>query len=189
MRSKLDVAPNMMVMVGLFRKPSLRVASAFNHFMAGRGDITEFAGFSRGLVTKLLAGEKGYTPVHCEFAYHDRFVNWTRDCSSYYCQECVRSAEEDLPKALQRLHGFAFIGLMEHFELSVCLFHAMFGGKCLPIEFVNMRKGVEHQDPMQLANALSGHEDPYDNAVYQAASEIFWRNVERFNANDATCAR
>lgn len=175
--------------VGLFREPAHRAASAFNHFMGGKGNITEFADFSKGLVTKLLAGDQGYTPVHCEFLYRDHFVNWTRDCTSDYCQQCIRSAEDDLPKALQRLKGFAFVGLIEHFDLSVCLFHAMFGGKCFPVEFVNMRKGVEHQDPAQLASTISSHEDPYDRAVYNAATEIFWQNVARFDVNSATCAR
>merc|ERR1712151_684040 len=51
--------------------------------------------------------------------------------------------------------GFAFVGITEEWELSVCLFHAMFGGQCRDREFTNTRpsrhphkKKEENTSPM-----------------------------------------
>ena len=47
----------------------------------------------------------------------------------------------DIEKALARVQGFQLVGLTDEYDLTVCLFHAMLGGECLPAEFINMRPG------------------------------------------------
>ena len=40
-------------------------------------------------------------------------------------------------EAAKRVHeGFAFVGIAEEWDLSVCLFHEMFGGDCHAWDFV-----------------------------------------------------
>lgn len=172
--------------VGVFRQPESRCVSAFNHFSGGVGDVRHFSELTQGTVTKMLAGVKGRILVNCSFLYNRTFQH---DCSSDACQECKAPAAPHLPVALERLRGFAFVGLTEQYALSVCLFHTMFGGECLPIEFVNMRKGVVHQDPNVLLNQLKGYEDTADNIVYAAVKERFEAEVLKFNVNKATCAK
>ena len=47
-----------------------------------------------------------------------------RRCAALYSPTML-----DLGQAKARLEtGFAFVGLTDHYDLSVCLFHAMFGG-------------------------------------------------------------
>jgi len=174
--------------VGIFRDPLARMVSAFKHFGAGleASEIPRFAQHTKGTITKLLAGSDPELPLLCSFEYKD-------DCSTGksepMCESCLESASEDLPVALERLKGFAFIGLTEHFELSVCLFHAMFGGTCFPVESMNMRPGVETYDSDELLSELDGFEDIHDNAVYAAASNRFWSDIETFKVNNATCAK
>lgn len=43
-----------------------------------------------------------------------------------------------------RLPSVAFVGLLEHWEASVCLFHRTFGGSVLPQELANNRDHVAH---------------------------------------------
>ena len=45
----------------------------------------------------------------------------------------------DREAALARLPKLGFVGLTDQWDLSVCLWHAKFGGECLPAEFKNVR--------------------------------------------------
>ena len=46
-------------------------------------------------------------------------------------------------EAVRRVqHDLAFVGLTERFDESVCLFHARFGGRPVPAQFVNVRPTV-----------------------------------------------
>merc|ERR1712224_810031 len=103
---------------------------------------------------------------------------------------------DDMVKtAIARLEtGFAFVGLVEEWPLSVCLFHKMFGGRPHKREFVNTRPGnVFHPGdrptddvPVDTAD-LEGYTDPYDGQVYAKAHEIFWANVEKYGATQQAC--
>ncbi|CAJ1428348.1 unnamed protein product, partial [Effrenium voratum] len=148
-----------------------------------------YARFVQGLVTKLLAGRLMFTPIKCEFEYAESYQDYETNCSSQKCLDCISDPAADLQKAFSRLQGFAFVGLTEYFDLSVCLFHAMFGGDCHAVEFLNMRKGVDHKDPEELMEKLKEQEDPYDGAVYAEVSRIFWANVKQYNVSAETCAR
>mmetsp|Transcript_2049 Transcript_2049/g.3818 ORF Transcript_2049/g.3818 Transcript_2049/m.3818 type:complete len:274 (+) Transcript_2049:263-1084(+) len=172
--------------VGMFRQPESRMVSAFNHMANGEGDILRFAKYTRGTVTKMLSGYHG---PQCSFEYTPLYLK-SDECSTVNCYKCVVSAETELPAALRRLQtGFAFVGITEYFSLSICLFHAMFGGQCLPAEFANMRKGVEKIDPAVLMEELKGNEDVYDGAVYDEATRIFWSNIQKYNVSTERCAQ
>jgi hypothetical protein len=86
--------------------------------------------------------------------------------------------------------GFAFVGLTEEWELSVCLFHRMFGGGCHAGEFQNVRPGFEHerQEPEEYdLGVLNGWTDPYDGPLYDHARFLFWANVAEYNVSWDTC--
>ncbi|CAK9071057.1 unnamed protein product [Durusdinium trenchii] len=72
-------------------------------------------------------------------------------------------------QAVQRLReGFAFVGLTEEWDLSICLFHAMFGGPCHSSEFHNARPGQHAKDADGLydTSILQGYQDEIDGLVY-----------------------
>ena len=52
---------------------------------------------------------------------------------------CNLSITPNANKAISRLAGFAFVGLTELYDLSICLFHAMHGGSCSMVPLVGSR--------------------------------------------------
>eukprot|EP00045_Choanoeca_perplexa_P022311 m.9085 g.9085 ORF g.9085 m.9085 type:complete len:292 (-) comp9355_c0_seq4:73-948(-) len=81
-------------------------------------------------------------------------------------------------QAIQVLRQAAFIGITDDWDASICLFHAMFGGQPVPVEFHNVRptatltaRGQPYQHSAH--KAISIEEDPADWQVYQAALDIF----------------
>jgi len=102
-----------------------------------------------------------------------------------------RSKPPDMKKALDRLQsGLMFVGLTEFFELSVCLFHAKFGGECLPVEFGNMRPGSadnKNDKGSYDTSELGGYTDPYDSKLYAAAKMRFWNELSEYNVSYGTC--
>merc|ERR1719382_550591 len=70
--------------------------------------------------------------------------------------EAVRMLKED----------FAFVGITEHWDLSVCLFHAMYGGPCTSHEFDTLRSSHDLPPDASIAD-LNGWRDVYDGALYE----------------------
>ena len=72
--------------------------------------------------------------------------------------------------AISRLRKFAFVGLAEDWDSSICLFHAQFGGRCHDFE------AAEPSDapPASMLKDASGVPvDKYDGELYAAAEQIF----------------
>lgn len=101
-------------------------------------------------------------------------------------------------QALSTLAAFQYVGITEHWDLSVCLWHRMFGGgpgkpwwaRCEPAQFLNTRPGKAWQAGAHghSTAALEGFVDTVDGRLYEAAKEIFRRNVERYNVTVESCA-
>lgn len=107
-------------------------------------------------------------------------------------KECGSSATATMDmaeEAVSRLdEGFAFVGISEEWELSVCLFHKMFGGRCHSREFQDVRQGTESTNSTDYSiDGLNNWTDNVDGALYAHASEIFWRNIEAFNVTEESC--
>jgi len=105
----------------------------------------------------------------------------------------MQGTQADLQLALARVSSLGFIGLTGEWDLSICLFHAMYGGDCLPVEFRNVRPGAEKgndtaYDPLSigLGNYNPGNES-WDNIVYAAAKDIFWKNIHKYDVRRTTC--
>uniref|UniRef100_A0A7S0A8L4 Uncharacterized protein n=1 Tax=Pyrodinium bahamense TaxID=73915 RepID=A0A7S0A8L4_9DINO len=159
----------------MFRKPSARAYSSWKFF--GGTHCTRQGIYSAnyaqrilGLATKMVAGQAN-----------------GRDCSR--CDTPCEKLQPDVDLALSRLGGFRFVGLTEEWALSVCLFHAMTGSECFPSEFLNVRpthysKSAEPDDEKRF---FDGYHDPYDEALYERASAIFWANVAKHNVTRERC--
>lgn len=92
----------------------------------------------------------------------------------------------DLAKERLR-HNFAFIGLTEAWETSVCLFHRQFGGAMHPNEVANLRPAeIEHYaETFRVAShadmqELTIEDDPYDYEIYVLARQLFIERLQRY---------
>lgn len=161
--------------VGLFRNPALRAESAYDWFTmdeiinGSRVTKEEYARRIRGSQTTQLAGQQ--FGLSCL---------WMK----YGCRAVI----PDVDKAVDRLSGFAFVGLTDLYDLSVCLFHAMHGGRCLPVEFTNTRPGPRDQALLPGSfTAWGGMVDGYDWRLYSEATRIFFERLQQYGVNEAKC--
>eukprot|EP00927_Polykrikos_kofoidii_P075646 TRINITY_DN71_c0_g3_i1.p1 TRINITY_DN71_c0_g3~~TRINITY_DN71_c0_g3_i1.p1 ORF type:complete len:343 (-),score=35.74 TRINITY_DN71_c0_g3_i1:135-1163(-) len=164
---------------GIFREPASRALSSYYHFGQGRGDLFEFVNKIQGQQASMLSlGAVGMARIRCEFNQKDAPT------------ECSRTVEPDVSLAIQRLDGFAFVGILEEFDMSVCLFHQIMGSKCLGVEFMNTREanypGGRGMMDKELAQ-LREKGDPWDDPVYEAALRRFWGDVRKFDLKPSVC--
>merc|ERR1712151_1036130 len=82
---------------------------------------------------------------------------------------------------------FKFIGLTEEWDISVCLFHKMFGGNCHRREFVNLRPGTESSTEPYSTDILQGFVDEVDGKFYAKARRMFLSNLQRFGVSRESC--
>jgi len=165
---------------GLFRQPEQRLVSAFHDKGGGEGPIQTYAERVKGTVVMQLAGQ----------AAGEQFLRWPG--RGYSCgghgAATQDKPEPNLGLAINRLSvGFMFVGLMEAYDLSVCLFHAMYGGECLAVEFENMRPGVQHEKRYNASNVLGRWKDRIDGKLYEAAAKRFWSDIKKYRVNRQAC--
>eukprot|EP00049_Salpingoeca_infusionum_P001180 m.45868 g.45868 ORF g.45868 m.45868 type:complete len:311 (+) comp10902_c0_seq1:173-1105(+) len=155
-------------MVAMFRDPRARIWSAYNYGMHQVGmtgddrrkmyqtvktpqDYAAFPGIA-GCQTKMLLGIK--------------------------CNKNVPVTDDMVERAIGRLKQFAFVGLTDEWNDSVCLFYRMFGGDHTPNAFKNVRDTADASGSHAYVRS-KGLEvfdvdvDPADWEVYQAAKAIF----------------
>lgn len=89
-------------------------------------------------------------------------------------------------KALKTMEQLGFVGLTEQWPLSVCLFHMRFGGNCLRESFTNVRPG-KHTHKYDKFYDVIDFDTGIDQAVYDAASKRFWRDVHENGVSVARC--
>ncbi|CAJ1364747.1 unnamed protein product [Effrenium voratum] len=91
-------------------------------------------------------------------------------------------------QAVRRVSGFAFVGIHEEWDLSICLFHAMFGTRCRALDFENVRPGIKTAK-LYNTTQLQGYRDELDGMVYQEALRIFKANLLKYNVSLDSCQR
>ena len=105
---------------------------------------------------------------------------------------------------LRLREGFAFVGIFEHWALSVCLLHARFGGLCDRAELVNLRptanaskmgrwrkrygftSGRAYTKEGDRGAAL--FRDPFDTELYDLATARFERELKEHRITPERCA-
>mmetsp|Transcript_7369 Transcript_7369/g.16134 ORF Transcript_7369/g.16134 Transcript_7369/m.16134 type:complete len:387 (-) Transcript_7369:174-1334(-) len=165
--------------LAFFRQPEQRIISGYHHdlhsyppsMMAGKPKPTppEYAKVVSGCMTRMLT-HRGTNP--CGDTHHPK--------------------PEQVKLAVDRVkNDFAFVGITEEWELSVCLFHIMFGGMCCPFEMENMRPGTNRPDGNSRTKydttILEGFVDVYDREVYAAARERFDAELVKYGVTHERC--
>mmetsp|Transcript_4465 Transcript_4465/g.10411 ORF Transcript_4465/g.10411 Transcript_4465/m.10411 type:complete len:339 (+) Transcript_4465:55-1071(+) len=179
-------------MVGLFRQPEQRALSAYyddartwmvlgtdcTHQNNAKPSVPIFARYIAGTVAYQLVGEG---LPNFEGGGHFMIPGLVN-----IPERTPAMAEE----AIRRVrHGFAFVGITEEWDLSICLFHAMFGSQCRATDFQDTRSAYPGKSANDLYDtaALEGFRDEIDGMVYDEAVRIFRNNLIRFNVSMDSC--
>lgn len=122
-------------------------------------------------------------------------------------------SEKEVERAILAIKRFQFVGISEEWDLSICLWHRMFGAAsaaaggggtrpwwsaCRPQHFRNTRPtglplAVNQQATVHAAterdvSALNGFRDEADRRLYAIGRRLFRRRLAEFNVSHASCA-
>mmetsp|Transcript_5156 Transcript_5156/g.7261 ORF Transcript_5156/g.7261 Transcript_5156/m.7261 type:complete len:307 (-) Transcript_5156:693-1613(-) len=165
----------------MFRNPVHRAESAYNYFRSSR-EPKEYARRIAGLAVKQIAGQQ-----------YGLSCLWEQKFG------CKQGIIPNTDLAIERLKAFAFIGITEYWDLSICLFHLLFGGQCLPIEFQNTRPGgttnlkaeqhplSKHNDSSRYNNTFAGFYDKDDWRLYRKALSWFLNQLRLHSVTFEYC--
>lgn len=157
---------------GFFREPNRRAHSMYNYFVGDSKWIDErkYAMQIKGSAVAMLAGQRfGLVCVRKDFG----------------CKPILPKTE----LAVSRVKEFAFIGLTDEWNLSICLFHAMFGGECYAHEFLNTHPTKACTScGDDLSKPLGGIVDEADQELFRHAAARFWSDVRLHNVSAERCA-
>jgi len=72
--------------------------------------------------------------------------------------------------------------------LSICLLHAVFGGSCLPTDFINVHPGsITSAQAEYNISELMGFKDVVDGALYEEASSLLVEQLQRYGVSYESC--
>lgn len=104
------------------------------------------------------------------------------------CYQMPRPTLEDMHLATRRLeHGFVFVGISDQWDLSICLFRAMFGGDCVRSDFSNTRPTFNSSATLYDISVLNGWTDKIDGPVFDKASALFEDALRLYDVDQDTC--
>lgn len=150
------------------RQPEQRMMSMFffNEYLGHSRTIDDLKEHRSGDATKML----------------------TRKTNVVYDPLPPNRSEVDLAKLRLRT-GFAFVGITERWDLSMCLFSAMFKQACRPEQYHNSHPTATKPNASSLYDTamLNGWRDPYDSELYDVATSIFESNLKRYNISESSC--
>jgi hypothetical protein len=162
-------------LVGFFRQPEQRLLSDYS-MLCGAGAVDpscanrqEFFRQHQACATKMLTSEKAVVD-HCV---------WQTEPTA-----------ADVSAAEQRLDAlFAFVGITEKWNLSICLFNAKFNNPCKSSQFASSWhvNSTEETHGVYDAEMLDGFVDKYDGVLYARALAIFEEDLLRFGVSEENC--
>jgi hypothetical protein len=160
-------------LVTMLRQPEQRLISGYNHeghmewpLDTPPANVREYAEVMAGGTVRQLARGGGHASG-----------------------ELPLPTSDEVSVAIDRLReGFAFVGITEQWDLSVCLFRAMFGGVCVGTDFSNTRLGNESTgSSLYDTSELQGFVDQYDGPVYAEALAMFSKGVKLYDVEEGKC--
>lgn len=166
--------------VALFREPRARLVSAFHHHLQTNG--MEPAERDRLLASlSLISDERKRLAA---YVAHPALANcMTKMVLGFACASSVEISPDMLIEARRRVRDdFAFVGLTHAWNESVCLFHRMWGGRTLAVEFENVRLGGYRSTPSS-ADASYLREIGYtdlDTELYAEVETLFYRRLRQY---------
>lgn len=177
-----DLELNAPHLVGFFRQPEVRIMSDWNLNVAhGKEAVLEmepkqYGQLVQGCTVKMLTRQMDSITLGPGGGYH-----------------CADGSEPptwaQVDRALDRLQNdFIFIGMTDDWDLSICLFNAMFGNACHNNQFAKLTGSAQTSSTNSSdVSPLDGFVDSYDAVLWEAAQRIFQENLLRFNVSKEKC--
>jgi len=177
-----DLELNAPRLVGFFRQPEVRIMSDFNKGCVDLGSCEpertpkRHGQLVQGCTVKMLTHQ-----------YQPELFN---PAGAYHCNDGIIEPPTwaQVDRALDRVQNeYVFIGMTDDWDLSICLFNAMFGNACHSSQF-----GITQPSHVSSTNSsdvspLDGFVDVYDAVLWEAAQRIFQENLLRFNVSKEKC--
>lgn len=171
--------------IGMFRRPSQRLISAFH-------DSCHASGMAKDQAASLLkeCGKQGQDSAACYARFPGIAGCMSRMLTGGFCAETQGNqsnfdgGKARLPDALAMVKEMAFVGLTEYWDLSICLFQRMFGGTVNIAQLVDFHEGASHVDELYDESQLLGFVDEVDEAIYRAAHERFSELLQTYVSPD-----
>jgi len=163
-------------LVGFFRQPEIRIVSDWlpsahrpGATPRDKGDIGQFALSRQGCAVKML----------------------TRPAKLWgdgnHCDDGLEPTWDEVDQAVLRLRNeYAFIGMTDAWDLSICLFNAMSGNPCHADQFSSYTVHTTSLDSSD-TSMLNEWVDPYDAILWGVAQQVFEENLHRFNVSEENC--
>lgn len=162
------------------RNPEQRIISGWYHeqhdwpFATPPRSLWEYANVVRGCAVRMLTRSG---------MYHQNASN--------VCGGPEPVTPGEVQEAVRRLwDGFDFVGLTDQWNLSICLFHTMYGGPCRDSDFIDNRLGLHHGRQQEEYNAsaeLGSFVDDADTHLYSTGTTIFTNHLHRYGVSEETC--
>lgn len=166
--------------VALFRQPEQRILSGYSDSfhswplrIYGRwpSSLLEYAEVTSGCAVKMLTR----TGASAQKGQNDTV-----------CGQPEKASERETELAIRRLQdGFRYVGILEEWALSICLWHSMFGGSCGAFEFQSANSANMTAD----ISELEGFVDVSDGQLYTAARKIFDNSLESYGVSMQSCSQ
>jgi len=181
--------------ITVLRNPEQRLLSAWNDeyhswpwawLRRDPHDISELASYLQGCAVKMMNRDK-ISDMHGT-SDHELSSNVSS------CGDPSPVTETELQFALRALkEDFKYVGILEEYTNSICLFHTMYGGLCTDKEISNTRTNTSSASstsdgsPEYDISVLNGWVDVYDGLLYSEGLAIFSQQMQHYGLNSNHC--
>jgi len=182
-------------LVGFFRQPEVRLVSDWNIVLDQRGGVVDayedgeqFARSNQGCTVKILTRPAKNSPF-LKAKSDGSFADMQEQDDRVHCDDGLEPTWAEVDQSVFRLRNdYAFIGMTDAWDLSICLFNAMFGNQCHADQFSSYTGHTASSNSSDAdVSMLNGWTDPYDAILWGVAQQIFQENLQRFNVSEENC--
>jgi len=165
-------------LMGFFRQPEQRLLSDYSMLCSTGGSLDPSCNQKQNF-----------------FKQHQACATKMLTSTSLVVDHCVshsEPSESDAIAAEDRLMNlFAFVGITEKWDLSICLFNAKYNNPCKSNQFdssFHVNSTTEAHGWYD-TDALDGFVDKYDGRLYDRALQMFEEDLVRFGVSEENCNR
>lgn len=167
----------------MLRQPEQRIMSGYltthswpyEKFGRRPDNVSEYAQVVAGCTVKMLtrAGASG----------------WLNNYPSLHtvCGDTTPVTSEETALAVNRLAGFAFVGILESWDLSICLLHTKFGGACASYELEEGHTTGNSTTEYDTSE-LYGFVDVEDRRIYNEGVRMYEQDLQKYSISMQSCS-
>ena len=168
--------------VVMLRQPEQRFLS--DYYYSHRSSLKEDIKLGEGCQVRYLT--RG-TEEFCDNASSP--IECTSGQSGHCWVGMAPVTDREVEIAKSRLRAFAFVGITGQWDLSMCLWNAMFNQPCTESQGANLHPTTGSTSTDYDTSVLDGYTDPYDGALYAEGLRIFHESLLKYNVSESSCRR